>query len=152
MNYHGITKTSVVNGEGLRVVLWVSGCNHQCEGCHNPETWDPKSGMIFDSEAKAELFKALKRSWIDGLTLSGGDPLHPVNVDEITALVKEIKEIFPHKTIWLYTGYTYRAVQDLEVLKFVDVIVTGPFIKELADPSYKYAGSTNQEIIRLKEV
>lgn len=151
MNYHGIILTSFCNGEGMRTVLWVSGCEHHCKGCQNPDIWDANSGMIFDVEAKKEIFKALNRTWIDGLTLSGGDPLHPSNREDITALVKEVKEKFPNKTIWVYTGYEYESVKDLEVINYIDVVVDGRFVEKLADKNYKYAGSTNQRIIRVKE-
>ena len=151
MNYHGITLTSFCNGEGMRTVLWVAGCEHHCRGCQNPDTWASDSGMVFGKEAKETIFKALNRTWSDGLTLSGGDPLHPDNRAEITSLAREVKNRFPDKTIWLYTGYTYENVKDLEIMKYIDVVVDGQFVEDLADENYKYAGSTNQRIIRLKE-
>lgn len=107
MYYHKIDKVSIANGTGVRVVLWVSGCNLRCKGCHNPETWDFKSGKPFDEKAKQELFNALDKPYIKGLTLSGGHPLELENAKTIFNLVKEIKNKFPNKDIWLYTGYTY---------------------------------------------
>lgn len=150
MNYQGITLTSFNNGKGMRTVLWVSGCEHHCKGCHNPHTWDVNGGKLFDYVAKETLFRAINRTWSDGLTISGGDPLHPANREEVTELAKEFKERFPDKNIWLYTGYLYEDVKDLEVMKYIDVIVDGQFVEELADENYKYAGSTNQRIIYLK--
>ena len=150
MNYQGITLTSFNNGKGMRTVLWVSGCEHHCKGCHNPNTWDVNSGRPFDEGAKEVIFRELRRTWSDGLTISGGDPLHPANRDDVTRLAKEVKAAFPDKTIWLYTGYLYEEVKDLEIMKYIDVIVDGQFVEELADESYKYAGSTNQRIIYLR--
>lgn len=151
MNYHNIVKDDMRNGDGLRVTLFVAGCNHYCKGCHNPITWDPNGGIPFCGSAKEELMECLNKDYISGLTLSGGDPLYPENREEITNLCKEVKERFPNKNIWLYTGYTYEEVKELEVMQYLDVIVDGPFVQELADINYEYAGSTNQKVIRLKE-
>ena len=151
MNYHGITLTSFNNGEGMRTVLWVAGCEHHCKGCQNAYSWDVSGGKLFSVDARNELFKAANRTWIDGLTLSGGDPLHPYNREAITALARDFKAEFPKKNIWLYTGYTYEDVKDLEVMQYIDVVVDGKFVEELADKDYKFAGSTNQRIIYVKE-
>ena len=106
MNYHDITKADMLNGSGLRVVLWVAGCSHHCKGCQNPQTWDENSGILFDKQAENELFKALKPEYISGLTFSGGDPLYSNNRYEITRLAKKFREIYhDKKNIWLYTGY-----------------------------------------------
>lgn len=147
MRYHNITKDDMVNGEGLRVVLWVSGCLHHCKGCQNPITWDPDSGLIFDNNAKNELFDELKKDYISGITFSGGDPLFAKNRPEIEQLAKEIKERFPSKNIWLYTGYPWETIENLPLLNYIDVVVDGQFIERLADVSYHWAGSTNQRII-----
>lgn len=151
MRYHDIQKSSFNNGTGIRVVLWVAGCNHHCRGCHNPSTWNIDGGHTFDEQAKAELFEALGRKWCDGITFSGGDPLHPENRADITALAKEIKERYPEKNIWLYTGFRYEEVRELEVMQYVDVLVDGRFIEELADSSHKWAGSLNQRVIDVRE-
>lgn len=151
MNYHGIQPTTFNNGEGIRTALWVAGCNHHCKGCQNAYTWDEHGGQEFGKDAKEKLFRALDRTWCDGLTLTGGDPLFPASREEITSLAREVKTRFPDKNIWVYTGYKYEEVQDLEVMQYIDVLVDGRFVEELADPSYKFAGSTNQRIIRVKE-
>lgn len=161
MNYHDIKHCDMLNGDGLRVVLFVSGCGHHCPGCQNPETWDAKSGILFDNSAKEEIFTELKEDYISGLTLSGGDPLNDNNLDDILELVKEVKEEFPEKTIWIYTGYTYEELyaddagpdseKRREILAYCDVLVDGRFDKEKLDVSYPFAGSTNQRIIHLKE-
>ena len=104
MRYHNITKDDMLNGDGLRVVLWVAGCGHHCKGCQNPITWDPNGGIPFDDAAKAEIFEQLDKDYISGITFSGGDPLYEANRADVTALAKEIKERYPKKDIWVYTG------------------------------------------------
>ncbi len=147
MRYHNITKDDMLNGDGLRVVLWVSGCSHCCPECQNPVTWDPNGGLAFDKEAREEVFEQLQKSYISGITLSGGDPLYPGNRLEITELAKEIKAKFPEKTIWLYTGYSYEAISEFEVLKYVDVLVDGEYECARRDTQLKWRGSSNQRVI-----
>ncbi len=147
MRYHNITKDDMLNGDGLRAVLWVSGCDHQCRDCQNPVTWDPEDGLVFDEEAKGELFELLSRNYISGVTFSGGDPLYAGNVEEITALCAEIRQKFPDKTIWLYTGSVYEDIADLPVMKYVDVLVDGEFMADRKDPQLYWRGSTNQRVI-----
>lgn len=151
MNYHNITKDDMLNGDGLRVVLWVSGCDHHCKGCQNPITWNPKDGLPFDDNAKQEIFDQLEKPYISGITFSGGDPLYIDNRATITEFAKEIKQKYSNKDIWLYTGYEYEDVCDLEIMKYIDVIVEGKFVEDLKDVKYHWAGSTNQRIIRIKE-
>lgn len=105
MNYLQITHEDVCNGEGLRVVLWLSGCSHYCYNCQNPQTWNPDNGIPFDESAKQEIFNELSKDYISGITFSGGDPLYEYNLDEVLKLVKQIRNSYPDKTIWLYTGY-----------------------------------------------
>ena len=133
MRYHNITKDDMLNGDGLRVVLWVAGCDHCCKDCQNPVTWDPNGGLEFDAEAKAELFEALDHDYISGITFSGGDPLFYGNREDVTLLAKEVKDRFPEKTIWLYTGFTYETIQTLPVMEYVDVLVDGEFVVEKKD-------------------
>lgn len=151
MRYHNITKDDMLNGDGLRVVLWVSGCTHKCKNCHNPVTWDIHGGLEFDQEAKKELFEALAKPYITGITLSGGDPLHPANCADVTALIQQIRETFPQKTIWMYTGFCWDEVNTLEAVQNVDVLVDGPYIEELRDPKLHWRGSSNQRVIHVKE-
>ena len=105
MNYLQITHEDVCNGEGLRVVLWLSGCSDLCFICQNPQTWNPDNGIPFDESAKQEIFNELSKDYISGITFSGGDPLYEYNLDEVLKLVKQIRNSYPDKTIWLYTGY-----------------------------------------------
>lgn len=149
MKYHNITKCDILNGAGVRTVLWVSGCTHACKGCHNVVTWNPTVGLDFEVEALKELMDALANPYCDGLTLSGGDPLAPYNREVIAHLVKLVKTIHPTKTIWVYTGYTFEEIEHSlnHILQYVDVIVDGKFKEELSDSSLKYRGSSNQRII-----
>lgn len=150
MRYHNITKDDMLNGDGLRAVLWVSGCEHACKGCHNPVTWDIMDGIEFDQEAKDELFEELEKDYIAGVTFSGGDPLHPQNRKEIGTLTKEIKERFPGKTIWLYTGYDWQEIKELDFIDQIDVVVDGKYIEALRDEKLHWKGSANQQVIDVK--
>lgn len=151
MNYHNITHDDMLNGEGLRVVLWVSGCEHNCKGCHNPETHNPQSGIEFDKDAWLEICEQLNKKYIDGITFSGGDPLGTFNRDTITHLAKEIKALYPNKTIWCYTGYTWEDVCGLEIMDYIDVLVEGRFVLSLKDNNLHWKGSSNQRVIDIKE-
>lgn len=160
MNYHDIQKCDMLNGNGIRITLFVSGCNHHCKNCQNPETWNPNSGIPFDENALNEIYDELKLDYIDGLTLSGGDPMNEANIDDIYTLVSKIKKDFPDKTIWIYTGYTYDELKNdntengekrRKILEKCDVLVDGKFVEELKDVNYPYAGSTNQRIIYLNK-
>ena len=163
MNYHKIEKTSIVNGEGIRVVLWCSGCGIHCKGCHNPETWDFNSGKPFDEQEKQELLKAVDKPYIQGITLSGGHPLEYDNIPDVYEIIKCIKDKFPEKDIWLYTGYTLN-IRDFNtlihhepewdigaVLELCDVVVDGPYVEELRDITLRFRGSSNQRLIDVKK-
>lgn len=147
MRYHNITHDDMLNGKGLRTVLWVSGCEHHCTNCHNPVTWDINGGLFFDENAERELFECLAPGYISGVTFSGGDPLHMENRAEITRLAKKIKEKMPDKNIWLYTGYLWEQISNLEVVNYIDVLVDGKFVEELKDNLLHWKGSSNQRII-----
>ena len=151
MRYHNITKDDMLNGDGLRTVLWLSGCEHRCEGCQNPVTWDINDGLEFDDSAKKELFSYLSLPYISGITFSGGDPLHHANRKDVGRLIAEIKQNFPNKTIWLYTGYTFEDIMDLDFIKCIDVLVDGRFILALKDTALKWKGSSNQRVIDVKK-
>ena len=150
MRYHNITKDDMLNGDGLRVVLWVSGCSHCCKECQNPVTWDPDGGLLFDESAKQEIFDQLDKDYISGITFSGGDPLHPANSLEVKELMREIREKYPNKTIWLYTGGEWEAIRYLPLMQYVDVCVDGEFINELKDVKLRWKGSSNQRVINVQ--
>lgn len=151
MHYHHITKNDMLNGDGLRVVLWVSGCEHHCKECHNPFTWNPDDGLEFDEAANKEIFDQLDKPYISGITFSGGDPLHPANRQDVTALMAKIREQYPDKTIWLYTGYQWDDIKHWGMMGFVDILVDGRFNKELKDNKLMWKGSSNQRVIDVQK-
>lgn len=173
MNYLQITHEDVCNGDGLRVVLWLSGCSHHCYNCQNPQTWNPDSGIPFDKSAKQEIFDELSKDYISGITFSGGDPLYEYNLDEVLKLVKQIRNSYPDKTIWLYTGFEWNSLMSKicqptfpdkdferiieihkkrkEIISNVDVLVDGEYIDEQKDLSLKFRGSKNQRVIDVKQ-
>lgn len=146
MNISGITYPDVNNGTGCRVTLWVSGCVHHCKGCHNQETWDFNHGRVFDSALKKQLFDILSKKYIKGLTLSGGDPL--CSYDDVLKLIIDVKNTFPDKDIWLFTGFTKGFIDNhySKILDYVDFIVDGKYIEEERDVSLAFRGSRNQRI------
>lgn len=151
MQYHNITKDDMLNGEGLRVVLWVAGCSHGCRECHNQVTWDPNGGIPFGQDAKEEIIRELEMDYISGITYSGGDPLFLGNRDDITEFAKEMKETFPHKSQWLYTGYEWDEIKHLPVLQYIDVLVDGKFELDKKDTKLHWKGSSNQKVIDVKK-
>lgn len=151
MRYHNITKDDMKNGIGLRVVLWVAGCEHNCQGCHNYITHDINGGILFDEEAKEEIFEELSKDYINGITYSGGDPLHKKNRVEIGNLITEIRDKFPNKTQWLYTGYKWEEIKELPFIKHLDVICDGKFEIENFSPKKHWVGSSNQRVIDVKK-
>lgn len=158
MNYMHIDKTSISNGLGFRVVLWCAGCTLQCKGCHNSQAQDFKAGKTFDKNAKEFLFEQLSKSYIKGITFSGGHPLENQNCPEILNLILDIKTKFPHKDIWLYTGYELTIDNFIDgtsakksILSLCDVVVDGPYIEEQRDITLPFRGSKNQRLIDVKE-
>ena len=155
MNYHDINKCDILNGNGIRVSLWVAGCEHRCPYCQNPQTWDASGGILFDESAKSKLFDALRKDYISGITITGGDPLHTNNLEDILNRVNKIHLLSPQKTIWLYTGYTWEELmvdsKRKEIVSMCDVIVDGRYIDEKCDITLKWRGSSNQRVINVKQ-
>lgn len=157
MNYHNITKDDMKNGDGIRVVLWVAGCEHYCHECHNKQTWSYESGIYFDDLALDELRKELSKSYVSGITFSGGDPLAPRNREEVLNIIKWVREYFPDKTIWVYTGYKYEQLLfegnhlAVAIIKNTDVLVDGEYKNHLRDTNLKWRGSSNQRVIDVKK-
>lgn len=152
MNYHNITYPDLNNGIGLRVTLWLSGCDNKCKGCHNPQTWDKNSGAKFNDTTKKKLFDVLAKEYIEGITFSGGDPLHENNIKEVNELIDEIRTKYPQKTIWLFTGNTLENIYKeesirKEIVEKCDVLVDGRFMEEQKDLSLAWRGSRNQRVI-----
>lgn len=164
MNYHDIKKCDMLNGDGIRVSLWVSGCEHNCSQCQNPQTWTIDSGIPFDEESENELFEALKKPYILGITFSGGDPLHENNLQDVLNLVNKIRLSLPKKNIWLYTGYTWEqimnsnrtpiepqnALRQAIILK-VDILIDGRYEDDKRDITLKWRGSSNQRVIDVQK-
>lgn len=146
-----MTKAEVANGNGIRVCLWVSGCPHHCNGCQNPESWNFDNGKPFTTYSLSNLISEINKDYCDGLTLTGGDPLAEPNIVEITDVAKTVKKLFPDKTIWCYTGYDYDSVKSEEIMKYIDVLVDGEFVKSKRDISLKWRGSSNQRVIDVKK-
>lgn len=152
MNYCNIIHDDFANNlDGIGVTLFVSGCDGhpRCMGCHNPDALDYDAGIPFDKAAHDELFNELSKDHISVLTLSGGDPLSPKNRETVLDICKEVKENYPDKKIWLYTGFLYDNVKDLEIIKYIDTIVDGPFIMAKRDDSCVIKGSRNQHVYDL---
>lgn len=153
MNYGAIKKTDIANGEGVRVSLFVSGCRHHCKGCFNQEAWDFSYGQAFTYDTINEILDAMDHPYIKGLSILGGEPLDPANIQWVETLIFCVRSKFgADKDIWVYTGYTYEEVKDLDLLHWVDVLVDGPFIEEQKDISLRFRGSRNQRIIRLDKM
>ncbi|MEZ9230266.1 anaerobic ribonucleoside-triphosphate reductase-activating protein [Vibrio amylolyticus] len=154
MNYHQYHPIDVVNGPGTRCTLFVSGCVHQCRGCYNQSTQKLDSGHLFTKELADKIIADLKDSRIKrrGLSLSGGDPMHPANVEEVLKLVKRVKQECPDKDIWLWTGYKIDELssEQQELLPFLDTLIDGKFEQDNYDPSLKWRGSSNQIIHSFK--
>lgn len=157
LNYGSIKKTDIANGIGIRVSLFVSGCTRHCKGCFNSETWDFNYGKPFTKETEDEIIKALSPSYINGLTILGGEPFEVKNQREILTFIKRVREELPQKTIWCYTGcileddlqtegYWRCEVTD-EILANIDILVDGSFIESFKDISLHFKGSSNQRII-----
>lgn len=157
MNYHKIDICNMDNGDGLRVCLWVAGCNHCCKGCFNQQTWDVRSGDLFEFPQIKLIKYALSQDWCEGLTLTGGDPLFPQNREQISNICESLKSEFPTKTIWLYTGFIYNELvknDDIHInaiLKNIDILVDGSYIEELKSPDKHWVGSSNQRVINVQE-
>lgn len=155
MNYSAYYETDVVNGEGTRCVLFVSGCTHNCKGCYNKSAMNPNSGLPFTADLADKIIRDLKDTRIKrrGITLSGGDPMHSANLRDIAALCRRVKLECPSKDIWLYTGYTLEEMEGTarkDILRYVDVLIDGKFVEDLKDPSLKFRGSANQRIIHME--
>lgn len=160
MNFGNIKEYDIADGPGVRVSLFVSGCRHHCKGCFNAETWDFDYGEPYTKETEARILRLLKPDYIQGLTLLGGEPFEPENQQVLVELLRRVREVYPNKDIWSYTGYildrdlieggrAYTGVTD-EMLSLLDVLVDGPFIEAEKDITLEFRGSRNQRVIRLE--
>ena len=160
MNLIRIDKDNMVNGPGIRQVLWFSSCSHHCPGCHNPETWDPNCGHLFTEEDKEKIFNLCDNDYTSGITLTGGDPFHPNNREELAEFASEFEARFPGQTIWCWTGYNIQNILNEELLQYIDVLIDGKFDKEQRELDLQrenstellqYRGSSNQRIIDVQK-
>lgn len=154
MNYDRIYHNDVLNGKGFRVVLFLMGCSHKCAGCYNKETWNPRNGQPFTEEVMADLMQKLSEPQIDGLTLTGGDPLFRDNLEGVLSIVERVRSELPEKNIWMWTGYTLEEATEhpvrRSILEQVDCLVDGRYVQE--NPTRKpFRGSDNQRLIAFKK-
>ena len=149
MNYCGIKEPDIANGPGVRVSLFVSGCRNHCPGCFQPETWDFDYGEPFTAETEKEVITALRPSWIQGISILGGDPMEPENQEALLPFLRHIRSLFREKDIWLYTGYTFESLLHSPLLPLIDVVVDGRFVEDERDISLAFRGSRNQRVINV---
>ena len=148
MKYNKIRKMDIANGPGVRVSVFFQGCSFHCKGCFNQETWDFLGGKEFGEEEINTILDLAKEDYITGLSILGGEPMHPNNIEGTTKLAKLFKEKYPNKTIWAWSGFLFDDyVKNQEVSKYIDVLVEGQFIEELKNPTLKWRGSSNQRVI-----
>jgi len=155
MKYLSYNKCDVINGAGVRCVLWCSGCTHKCQGCFSKETWKFCNGLPFDQEMQDKIITDLQPDYVSGITLSGGDSYHPKNAADLIPFIKNIKRSLPNKTVWGYTGYLFENMLDnptqYELLSLTDVLIDGPFVQEQYEAGLLFRGSKNQRIIDVKK-
>ena len=151
MRYNRIRKMDISNGPGVRVSIFVQGCEFHCKDCFNPETWDFKCGEEFTDETIEKVLNLCDHDHITGLTILGGEPMHPVNIEGTTKLAKAFKDKYPKKTLWVWTGFLYEGLKDKEVFNYIDVLVDGQFKTELFSPLLRWRGSSNQRVIDIKK-
>jgi len=159
MYYGEIKDCDIANGEGVRVTLFVSGCTNRCKGCFQPQTWDFCYGEPFTKDTEAKLLAMLAPDYINGFTLLGGDPFEPENQRALLPFLRQVRQAYPRKTIWAFTGFTYEALltdgahprceATDAMLALIDVLVDGPFVEKLHDISLRFRGSSNQRLIDL---
>lgn len=148
MRYNKIRKMDISNGKGVRVSIFVQGCTFNCKNCFNPETHDFNGGKEFTNDTINRVLELCQNENVEGLSILGGEPMHPNNIDGVTELAKAFKEKFPNKNLWAWTGFTYENyMKDKEILKYLDVLVDGQYVDELHDFTLKWRGSSNQRVI-----
>ena len=152
MRYNLIRKMDISNGPGVRVSVFMQGCSFHCKNCFNSETWDFDGGKEFNDETIEKILNLCGQNYVEGLSILGGEPMHPTNIEGTTKLAKAFKEKYPNKSIWVWSGFLYdRDLKDKEVLKYIDVLVDGQYVDELHDPTLKWRGSSNQRVIDVKK-
>ncbi len=152
MRYNVIRKMDISNGPGVRVSVFMQGCEFHCKNCFNQETWDFEGGKKITQDTIDEIMDLCSKDYIKGLSILGGEPMHPKNIEATTKIAKEFKEKYPNKTVWVWTGYKFdEDLKDKEALKYIDVLVDGRYVEELHDPTLKWKGSSNQRVIDVQK-
>ncbi len=151
MKYNRIRKMDISNGPGVRVSIFMQGCEFHCKDCFNPETWDFKCGNEFTDDTIKKVLDLCDYDHIEGLTILGGEPMHPTNIEGTTKLAKEFKKRFPKKSLWVWTGFLYEGIKDKEVFNYIDILVDGQFKTELFSPLLRWRGSSNQRVIDINK-
>ena len=151
MRYNLIRKMDISNGPGVRVSIFMQGCAFHCKNCFNSETWDFNGGNEFTDETIDKVLELCGEDYVKGLSILGGEPMHPNNIDGTTRLAKAFKEKYPNKNLWIWSGFLFEQLKDKEVLKYVDVLVDGQYKDELHDPRLKWKGSSNQRVIDIQK-
>jgi len=151
MNIATVKYNDVADGLGVRTTVFVSGCRRHCPGCQNPETWDFDFGERFNWQVEQMVIDSLRPSWIQGLTICGGEPFEPENERALIPFLQRVRQELPSKDIWIYSGYALEELEDRELLRYADVLVDGAFLEEQKDAGLAFRGSRNQRIIHLKE-
>ena len=141
----------ISNGPGVRVSIFFQGCHFHCDGCFNPDTWDFCKGKEFTDETINRVLELCEPDYIVGLSMLGGEPMHPTNIDGATRLAKAFKDKFPKKSLWSWTGFTYEGLKNKEIMNYLDVLVDGQFKAELFNPTLRWKGSSNQRVIDIKK-
>lgn len=151
MRYNKIRKMDIADGPGVRVSIFLQGCTFNCKNCFNPETHDFKGGQEFTDETIEEVLNLCDKDFITGLSILGGEPMHPLNIKGTIKLAKAFKERYPEKTIWSWSGFLIDNIVDKEILNYLDVLVDGQYVDELHNPTLKWCGSENQRVIDVKK-
>lgn len=151
MRYNKIRKMDISNGEGVRVSIFMQGCTFNCKNCFNPETHSFDGGKEFTDDTINRVLELSGNENVEGLSILGGEPLHPKNIDGTTLLSKRFKEKYPNKNIWVWTGFLFENLKDSEVMKYIDVLVDGQYVDELHNPMLKWRGSSNQRVIDVQK-
>ena len=151
MRYNLIRKMDISNGPGVRVSIFMQGCAFHCKNCFNPETWDFKGGKEFTDETIEKVLDLCDKNQVKGLSILGGEPMHPTNIEATTKLAKAFKEKYPNKDIWTWSGFRFEDLKDKKVLDYIDVLVDGTYKDELHDPTLKWRGSSNQRVIDVQK-
>jgi len=152
MKYNIVRKMDISNGPGVRVSVFMQGCEFHCKNCFNPETWSFENGKDFTQSTIDEVLNLCDQDYIKGLSILGGEPMHPKNIDGTTKLAKAFKEKYPNKNLWVWSGFKFdEDLKDKEVMKYVDVLVDGRYVDEMHNPNLKWRGSTNQRVIDVQK-